>query len=86
MAHSMQDVRRSCTRGIWLDNGQLKMDGAPEDVIAAYEDTDEKREQQRLQRTKRKAERALQQLAELDEEEAAAVVESTAGETDSRSA
>jgi len=85
VTHSMQDVRRSCTRTIWLDNGKLKMDGAPEDVIAAYEDTDEKRDQ-RLQRTKRKAERALQQLAELDEEEAAAVVESTAGETDSRGA
>jgi teichoic acid transport system ATP-binding protein len=85
VTHSMQDVRRSCTRAIWLDNGQLKMDGAPEDVIAAYEHTDEKKEQ-RLQRTKRKAERALQQLAELDQEEAAAVVESSAGETDSRSA
>ena len=85
VTHSMQDVRRSCTRAIWLDGGQLKMDGAPEDVIAAYEGTDEKKEQ-RLQRTKRKAERALQQLAELDQEEAAAVVESSAGETDSRSA
>ena len=85
VTHSMQDVRRSCTRALWLHEGTLEMDGAPDEVIAAYEDSDMRREK-RIQRTKRRAERALQQLAELDEEQAAEVAESTAGETDSRSA
>jgi teichoic acid transport system ATP-binding protein len=85
VTHSMQDVRRSCTRALWLHDGILKMDGAPEEVIAAYEDSDMRREQ-RIQKTKRRAERALQELAELDEDEAAAVAESTASESDPRSA
>lgn len=83
VTHSMQDIRQSCTRALWLNEGELKMDGAPEDVIAAYQDSDMRREQ-RIKRTKRKAERALQQLADLDEDEAAAVVESSPVETDSR--
>ena len=85
VTHSMQDVRRTCTRALWLHDGELKMDGAPDEVIAAYEDSDIRREK-RLERTKRRAERALQQLAELDEDEAAAVAESTAGDSDSRGA
>jgi teichoic acid transport system ATP-binding protein len=85
VTHSMEAIRQSCTRVLWLKDGMLEMDGDPEEVIAAYEGTDIRKEQ-RLKRTKRKAERALQQLAELDEEEVAAVVESKGADPDSRSA
>lgn len=86
VSHSMQDIRQSCTRAFWLNEGRLEKDGSPDEVIAAYEDTDTRREA-RLQRTKRKAKRALQQLAELDEAEAAAITEdSTGADPDSRSA
>jgi teichoic acid transport system ATP-binding protein len=85
VTHSMGTIRESCTRVIWLKNGKIEMDGDPEEVIAAYEGSSVRKEQ-RLKRTKRKAERALKQLAELDEEEVAAVVDSTGADPDSRSA
>jgi ABC-type polysaccharide/polyol phosphate transport system ATPase subunit len=30
-------VREMCNRGIWLDHGELMMDGTIDDVIEAYE-------------------------------------------------
>jgi len=36
VSHSMEAVRRSCTRVLWLDRGQVRMDGPTEDVISAY--------------------------------------------------
>jgi teichoic acid transport system ATP-binding protein len=85
VSHSMQQIRQSCTRVLWLNEGNLEMDGSPEEVIAAYEGSGPRREQLR-QRTLRKAERALRQLAELDELESdAAPTDSNEG-TDSRTA
>lgn len=72
VSHSMQQIRQSCTRVLWLKDGRLEMDGDPEDVINAYNNTDVRREEL-LQRQRRRAERALQQLAEIDQGEAAAV-------------
>lgn len=37
VSHSMQSIRDTCNRVIWLDKGTLVMDGEPEAVIAAYE-------------------------------------------------
>lgn len=37
VSHSMQSVRDTCNRVIWLNKGVLEMDGEPEEVIAAYE-------------------------------------------------
>lgn len=34
--HQPDILRRWCTRVIWLDNGQIRMDGAPEEVLDAY--------------------------------------------------
>lgn len=86
VSHSMQQIRQSCTRVFWLNDGRLEMDGPPEEVIAAYNESDARREERR-QRRKRKAERALQQLAELDEAEAAAISDEAGGpDPDSRSA
>jgi teichoic acid transport system ATP-binding protein len=36
VSHSLEVVQNTCTRAIWLHAGEVQMDGAPEDVIAAY--------------------------------------------------
>lgn len=37
VSHSMGEVREMCTRVVWLDQGDLLMDGDPETVTAEYE-------------------------------------------------
>jgi lipopolysaccharide transport system ATP-binding protein len=45
VSHSMQSIRELCNRCLWLNQGRLLMDGAPEEVTRAYlesvKDTDE---------------------------------------------
>jgi ABC-type polysaccharide/polyol phosphate transport system ATPase subunit len=36
VSHSPTSVQDLCTRAIWLNHGELKMDGATNDVLAAY--------------------------------------------------
>ena len=36
VSHSLRTVLETCNRAIWLDDGLIKMDGDPEDVIEAY--------------------------------------------------
>ncbi|WP_062077151.1 ABC transporter ATP-binding protein [Demequina globuliformis] len=36
VSHSMGSIRDTCNRVLWIDHGELKMDGPPEDVIEAY--------------------------------------------------
>lgn len=36
VSHSLDVVQSTCTRAIWLDAGQVQMDGPPDEVIAAY--------------------------------------------------
>lgn len=36
VSHSMNSIRDTCTRAIWIEKGVQKMDGPTEDVIAAY--------------------------------------------------
>lgn len=38
VSHSMASIRSTCSRVIWIDKGNLVMDGEPEEVIAAYEE------------------------------------------------
>jgi lipopolysaccharide transport system ATP-binding protein len=38
VAHSMQAIKESCSRVIWLDKGCLMQDGAPDEVASAYLD------------------------------------------------
>lgn len=35
-SHSRELLANNCNRVIWLDHGQIRMDGAPEDVLPAY--------------------------------------------------
>ncbi|MCS7168843.1 MAG: ABC transporter ATP-binding protein [Gemmatales bacterium] len=36
--HDLNTVPKLCTRMIWLDHGQVRMDGDPQDVVAAYKE------------------------------------------------
>jgi teichoic acid transport system ATP-binding protein len=36
VSHSMKSILDTCTRVIWIEKGELRMDGDPEKVIAAY--------------------------------------------------
>jgi lipopolysaccharide transport system ATP-binding protein len=36
VSHNMAAVENLCSRGIWIDKGQLRMDGPSKDVIKAY--------------------------------------------------
>lgn len=81
VSHSMKQIRQSCTRAFWLDKGRIVMDGLPEDVIDAYHGT---RQEQRLQKKRRQARRALKKLYEIDESEAIAVSAAVVGTPDDR--
>lgn len=37
VSHSMPEVRRMCSRVVWIDEGELVMDGDPAEVTAVYE-------------------------------------------------
>jgi teichoic acid transport system ATP-binding protein len=41
VSHNLNEIRQSCTRGIWLDHGELLMDGPVNDVVDAYEQRDD---------------------------------------------
>lgn len=36
VTHSMNTVKEFCTRAVWLCNGEIKMDGTPDEVIEEY--------------------------------------------------
>lgn len=38
VSHSMQSIRDTCTRVIWIEQGEMLMDGETEEVVAAYEE------------------------------------------------
>jgi teichoic acid transport system ATP-binding protein len=38
VSHGLEAIVDSCNRAIWLDEGQVRMDGAPDTVAAAYRD------------------------------------------------
>lgn len=37
VSHSMSEIRQLCTRVVWLDQGDLLMDGEPTEVVAEYQ-------------------------------------------------
>lgn len=42
VSHNLANLQSLCTRVIWIDAGEIKMDGEPETVIAAYTEFTEK--------------------------------------------
>jgi ABC-type polysaccharide/polyol phosphate transport system ATPase subunit len=41
ISHDLDQVRRLCDRGIWLDQGRMRMDGPIEDVARAYSEVEQ---------------------------------------------
>lgn len=39
VSHSMSTIRQSCTRGLWMHRGQLRMDGPVGEIVDAYEES-----------------------------------------------
>lgn len=39
VSHSMRFVERVCTRGIWLEQGQIRFDGTAEEAVKAYRES-----------------------------------------------
>jgi teichoic acid transport system ATP-binding protein len=39
VSHSMSTIRQTCTRGLWMHRGQLRMDGPIDEVVDAYEES-----------------------------------------------
>lgn len=37
VSHSMGEVRETCSRVVWIDEGELVMDGTPDEVVEVYE-------------------------------------------------
>ena len=37
VSHNLEEVRQSCQRVIWLEDGMIVADGLTDDVIEAYE-------------------------------------------------
>ncbi|MBL8060961.1 MAG: ABC transporter ATP-binding protein [Chthonomonas sp.] len=37
VSHEMDDIRRVADRCVWLKNGQIRLEGAPDDVIRSYQ-------------------------------------------------
>jgi teichoic acid transport system ATP-binding protein len=76
VSHSMQSIRKTCSRVLWINQGKLEMDGDPEEVTEAYLASDIRRprdpnklkkRKKRLLRQKKRAERQLRMLSEAEE-------------------
>jgi homopolymeric O-antigen transport system ATP-binding protein len=52
VSHDIYSAARLCPRMIWLDRGQVLIDGASSKVITAYEDSIRDQEEQRLRKRK----------------------------------
>jgi teichoic acid transport system ATP-binding protein len=37
VSHSMRSIMDTCSRVLWIDHGNLKMDGDPKEVVDAYQ-------------------------------------------------
>lgn len=46
VSHSMEAIRDMCNRAIWMDEGLVLADGAPNEVIGAYKDFVSRRKQE----------------------------------------
>lgn len=41
VTHSLGEIRQTCTRAIWLEGGEIQIDGPVDDVLGAYEHADD---------------------------------------------
>lgn len=45
VSHSVDTVRKNCTRALWIEKGRQRMDGEPGEVCAAYTDWGKRRKE-----------------------------------------
>lgn len=65
VSHSMSTLLQTCTRMIWLEDGVIKADGDPREIVREYRHPDRKRDRRRKKRKKRK-QRERQRLITAD--------------------
>lgn len=58
VSHSLSSVRESCSRVIWMDQGSIRADGSPDEVISAYVEDTRRRRRRRRSRLNRSRESA----------------------------
>ena len=82
VSHSLGVVRMTCNRAIWLEKGQVVMDGEANEVVDAYEamyDPEQEAQERKRLRAKRRREReAAEEAARKVAEEARAQREAAA--------
>ena len=86
VSHSIETVRKLCTRVIWLHEGLIRMDGPTEEVLDAYQEYMQEENPELKKTKKEKSEEKLVKM--LEEEDAAkaqqeAVKEENAGDAQS---
>lgn len=57
VSHNLREIERQCGRVVWLDQGVLKMDGDPDEVIEAYSDSFPDDEERFSKKAKRREKR-----------------------------
>ncbi len=74
VSHSLETLRKLCTRVIWLHDGEIKMDGDTEEVLEAYKAYMEETSPAKAKKLLKKArqEEKLLRFVEKQEEEALA--------------
>lgn len=65
VSHSMATLLQTCTRMIWLEDGVIKADGDPREIVREYRHPERKRDRRQKKRKKRK-QRARQRLITAD--------------------
>jgi teichoic acid transport system ATP-binding protein len=82
VSHSLGTVRLTCNRAIWLEKGQVVLDGEANEVVDAYEamydPEQEAQERKRMRAKKRREREAAEELARKVAEEARAQREAAA--------
>ena len=90
VSHSLNTVRLTCNRAIWLEKGQVVMDGEANEVVDAYEalyDPEVEKQERRRRREKRRREReAAEEAARRVAEEAREARAAEAGQASASAA
>ncbi len=68
VSHSNETIRKLCSRVIWLNDGEIVMDGSTEDVLKEYETYMEEMDPEFLRKTRkaRREERIMRLVEEED--------------------
>ncbi|MCR4691257.1 MAG: ATP-binding cassette domain-containing protein [Lachnospiraceae bacterium] len=83
VSHSNETVRKLCDRIIWLNDGEIMMDGETEEVLAAYEEYMDGSDAEHTVNSKKAAkEEQLMRMVEEEDREAQQAEKEQSGETE----